>query len=429
MAAITRHVSTTGAAAAFEGPALRIAIVRVRNGNVQIVAETTIEDVNSRPASAWGAEAAAFLSRHGRAKHPLTVVVRDEDAIVRTVRLRGVAESDRAAALQYETDALHPYGAGAVLNAWSSVSSDTVLTAFAMEETIEKYAAIFAEAGLPVGTLTVPAEVLRSLRRLTQASGPLLAVRHNGERTVIYGESEAAPLFWAVTELPAERAIESARAQMRIDSSVASSELAQLLPEGSLAAGAAAASTSSAGPILNLLPEARRAARRAGRYIPTAVLTSVLALGAIALSGVDRFAENRTVQALEAESARALPVAQKSASTERERAATKRKIDELKAFRDRTRADLDAVREVTRLIAPPAWAQQFDLTRTTASVSGESEQAAEMLKVFDSSPMFRNSEFTSPLSRATGGRGDAFRIRAERRAGTAVSAPAAEVKR
>ena len=56
--------------------------------------------------------------------------------------------------------------------------------------------------------------------------------------------------------------------------------------------------------------------------------------------------------------------------------------------------------------------QPLEMTRAAVTVSGESDQAAALLKIVDSSPLFANSEFTMPLVRVQ--TGEIFRIRATR---------------
>jgi len=50
------------------------------------------------------------------------------------------------------------------------------------------------------------------------------------------------------------------------------------------------------------------------------------------------------------------------------------------------------------------------------NVSGETEQAAALLKVLDSSRQFKNSAFGLPIARGAGG--ELFSIRAVRQGGT-----------
>jgi hypothetical protein len=65
------------------------------------------------------------------------------------------------------------------------------------------------------------------------------------------------------------------------------------------------------------------------------------------------------------------------------------------------------------VLAPPAWANSVEITRNSVNIAGEAEQAAPLIKAFDSSKLFENSEFTMPLARIAGG--EAFRVRTQRR--------------
>ena len=82
-------------------------------------------------------------------------------------------------------------------------------------------------------------------------------------------------------------------------------------------------------------------------------------------------------------------------------------------FRRRSKEDMDALNEVTHLLAPPAWANSVEMTRTTVNIAGEADMAATLIKLFDSSKLFENSEFTMPITRVAGG--EAFRLRTARR--------------
>ena len=55
----------------------------------------------------------------------------------------------------------------------------------------------------------------------------------------------------------------------------------------------------------------------------------------------------------------------------------------------------------------------MDLTRTDIGISGEIDQSMELLKMLDSSPFFKESEFTSSPSRSQLGK-ELFQIRAKR---------------
>jgi hypothetical protein len=75
---------------------------------------------------------------------------------------------------------------------------------------------------------------------------------------------------------------------------------------------------------------------------------------------------------------------------------------------------LEALNELTRLIEFPAWINNATLERTTVRISGEAPQAAPLLKIIDSSPLFENSALES-FGKSNGGAGESFQIHATRK--------------
>jgi hypothetical protein len=92
---------------------------------------------------------------------------------------------------------------------------------------------------------------------------------------------------------------------------------------------------------------------------------------------------------------------------------TRKRTKLLDDFRRRSKDDIDVLNEITRVLAPPAWASSVEIYRNNVNIAGEAEQAAPLIKLFDSSKLFENSEFTSSLIRVP--TGEAFRIRTNRR--------------
>ena len=86
----------------------------------------------------------------------------------------------------------------------------------------------------------------------------------------------------------------------------------------------------------------------------------------------------------------------------------------LDSFRARSKADMDVLAEMTRLLAPPAWLTSLELNGQQVAVTGETDQAALLLKAIDASPLFESSEFVSPPVRSAAG--ETFRIRTTREA-------------
>jgi general secretion pathway protein L len=108
-------------------------------------------------------------------------------------------------------------------------------------------------------------------------------------------------------------------------------------------------------------------------------------------------------------------VATRAAGGERAIERTRARLALLDEFRSRAHADLNALQELTRLLPPPGWLQNMQMTRGAIVIQGEAEQAAALLKLIDGSPYFRDSEFTQPISRTAAG--ESFGIRANREGG------------
>ncbi len=405
----------TGVGVEIDGNDLRAAVVRVRPSGTETLAQHTISGFDSKPASEWGAELASVFAGAGAAGRAVMIVLPPADVISRNIAMAGVQKREMVAALAFEMDALAPYGDQEAASGWMPVGESSALAAITRTETLHHYIGLFAEAGIPVAGFSTPAGVLYASRHIFDTgSREFLAIDARDTETRIYGESAHAPAYWAAVELPPERAVSLSRAQMRLNNPELLSEPAVLEP-GSLAVAAAAASACPwLSPSLNLLPAAQRATRSPWMFAPTVALLAMTLLAGGALAGFRHFESERLMGSLDAEIQKAQPAARQAAEAERARLAASARVDQIKSYRERTRKSLDVLKETTHLIAPPAWATQVDILRNTVSVSGESPAADGLLKVFDASALFRGSEFTSPLSRATTSGMDVFRLRTER---------------
>jgi len=107
------------------------------------------------------------------------------------------------------------------------------------------------------------------------------------------------------------------------------------------------------------------------------------------------------------------PLAKKAAAVDRETANARNRSQTLDNFRQQTRQDLDALNELTHLLAPPAWLNSLQLARTSVNITGETDQAAALIKLLDGSRQFQGSSFSLPLQRSAGG--ELFSIRSARK--------------
>jgi Tfp pilus assembly protein PilN len=406
---------------------LEILVARVRPLGIHVQERATVRDFRNRPASEWGAEYAALLKRSGASHLSATVLLPRSEIIVRHMALPGVAKKDVGSALAFQIDGLHPYGDVEVEWGWSALGAGKVLVGVARRTTVDRYMELFAEAGVPVLSVSFSAAAIHAALRLTgkTAPGGLLAIaRADHNRVKIYGESPAHPVFLAEFEMPPAKAAAIAASELRLPPGQALLSLDQFLPkprvnplENDLSRDSLpyAASLAAACPRLqgavNLLPAERRATNSRAIFVPTAVLAALLLVVWIAEFAYSAIADRSYLAKLRTEVNRMEPPARRSAALDREiekRRARTRLLDD---FRSRTKADLDALNELTKLLPPPIWSSAVDLTREAVSVNGEAEQAAALIKVLDQSPYFQNSEF-SVISR--NGSNELFRIRTVR---------------
>jgi hypothetical protein len=218
----------------------------------------------------------------------------------------------------------------------------------------------------------------------------------------------------------------AAAAELRIDPEHPVAALADLLPPFRAAEGfprdqaalsLAAAIASACGRLslaANLLPEDRRTQTSRLVYIPTLALSLLLIVAATLLASQDAYHDRALTRRLQQE----IRVAEKQAAQARqldEKAqAEQERIALIDRYRKRSAGDIDAVKEITAMLPPPAWLRSLTMTRTEAYCNGEGENVASLLKVFDESPRFVNSSFAQPLARIGGGSTEVFTIKSSR---------------
>jgi hypothetical protein len=405
---------------------LEVTMARVRPSAIQVLGQAAIRGFRERPAAEWGTEYNRFLQRHGGGHLSATVLLPRRETIVRHLVLPGVSGKDLESAISLQIDTLHPYGDEEVAYAWSRLDRNAVLIGVMRRATLERYSERFAEAGIAVASFTFSATVIREAIRLLgpPVSRGLLAFaeRENGA-IEIYGESGTRPVFSAEFDMPVERAVALAAAELRLAPDQQPLALERVLPQpigqGIGLPHPYAAALAGACPWLaraaNLLPPERRASNSRAMWIPPAVLGAILLVLAGVLMAYSSLTDRKYLQKLEIEIARLEPEARKSVELDREIERARNRSRLLDQFRSRSKSDLDALNELTKLLPPPVWTNSVEMTREAVTLSGEADQAASLLKLIDSSPYFERSEFVIPIGRLANS--EAFRIKTAREAG------------
>jgi len=424
-----RKLLAVGAGVSLEiaGEDLNAIVVRVRPGGVRVLDTATFPKFLERPAAEWGAEYQAFLKKLGMSHLAATFLLPRSEVIVRQIALPGVSARDLPAAIELQIDGLHPYGDDEVRVAWSRLpGSSAVLVAIARKSFVDRYAQLFLEAGVKVAAFSFSAAALYSGARLLASPPADGFVAASGESQIeVYGESPARPFFSALLDMGPERSLALAISELRLPPDTDARELTEILPQPASApegfdlrrsAVGYAAALNAACPWLalkaNLLPPERRSSSSRMLLVPSLVLGLILVLLAVTLAALPAFQRRRQLALLEAEIARLEPQVQKAAALRKALDRKREQVLLLDGFRNRTRADLDALEALTKLLEPPAWLSALEVDRDAVLLSGEVDQAAPLLKLLDETPYFRNSEFAGPVARAN--KRETFRIRAAR---------------
>jgi len=409
---------------------LEVVVTRVRPNKIQVLGRLTIEDYATRPAAEWGAQYTRFLKASGAERLSATVLLPRREVIVRQISLPGVAAKDIEGAIRFQLDSLHPYGEDEVVWGWSPLAYGGVLVGIVPRSIIQRYVALFNEAGVAARSFTFSAAAVHAAIRLNGASlaGGFVALSRSATGAVeVYGESPSRPLFSAEFELAPERATMLALSELRLAPDTAPKTLEEMLPapvvnpiENDLSRNALPYATALSGacprfaPAANLLPPEHRRFNSRAVFVPTMVLAALLLLVAGSMAVYASWSEKQYLKQIDSQIAALEPLHKRADFLDRETAHTRARAQLLDQFRKQTRTDLDALNELTRLLEPPAWSNNIELARDTVRIAGEAPQTAPLLKILDASPFFEKTEIQMSAPRATG---ETFQIRTNRRRG------------
>jgi len=408
--------------------ALEVVVTKVRAARVQVLGRLTIKDYAERPAAEWGTEYAAFLKAAGVGYLSATVLLPRRDVVVRQIALPGVAAKDIENAIRFQLDSLHPYGDEEICWGWSPLAFGWVLVGMARRSVVNRYVELFNASGVAVSSFTFSAAAVHAAIRLNgrPADGFLALSNTITGGVEAYGESASRPVFSAEFSLAPERAATLALSELRLPPETAPLALEQVLPkprinpvENDLSRNALPYATALAGacprlaPSANVLPAEHRRSSSRTVFVPTIALGALLLLAALGMLIYSKYAERHYLNDLHAAIARTEPGAARAAALERETLHLRARAELLDNYRSRARQDLDALNELTQLVSPPAWASVIELTRDSARITGEAPQAAPLLKILDSSQLFRNS-VPDMNQKSPSGAGEVFQIHTTR---------------
>jgi hypothetical protein len=164
---------------------------------------------------------------------------------------------------------------------------------------------------------------------------------------------------------------------------------------------------------INLLPAGMRKSNSRLIFVPTVILAVLLLASGVAFLAENAWEARRYTSELNAEIARVSPAAHKAAALDLQIADALSRTRQIDSFLARSKADLDALDELTRILPPPLFASSMTLSRDSVTLEGQTESAAGLLKIMDSSPLFYGSSFAGGIGHASNT--DVFHIVTKRR--------------
>jgi Tfp pilus assembly protein PilN len=408
---------------------LTVTVVRLRPNGVRVLGELTIPRFREQPAADWGAAYTGFLQKLSVGHLAATILLPRDEVTVRQVSLPGVTDKDLASAVRFEIDSLNPHSEEEVAYDWARIgNTPSVLIGITLRSVVERYTALFSQAGVKAACFTFSAPTIYSALRLisTPPKDGFLSLEPAEDGLEVYGESATRPIFSARLDQSPDRVRTLAISELRLPPETEAASLRDQLPqplaqpqtdEPSRACLSYAAALAGAGMLrplsLNLLPREQRQTASRLRYIPTAVLGSVVLLLAVAALAYPSYSDRHYIGLVQAQIRMLDPLARKAAEADRETLNARNRSQTLDNFRQQTRQDLDALNELTHVLASPAWLNSLQLTRSSVSITGETDQAAVLIKLLDGSRQFQASSFSLPLQKSAGG--ELFSIRSTRK--------------
>ena len=388
---------------------LTVSVVRARPSGAVTLGSAVIAGFRERPAVEWGREYAEFVKKFSAGHVAAVVLVPRGEVIVRTLQFPAVGDEELEAAIGFQLDTLHPYAEDDAVAAFARLAGTQVLIGILRRQRFSAYQTLFTEAGVKVVSFTFSAAAIYSAIRMTaDAPKDFLAVQETVDGLEVYGESAARPVFSSVFDLLRPRALALAVAELRLPPETPPLDLG--------AAMAQAAALTSAAPALalgaNFLPEGERRSSSKWRYVPTAALAVILVALLAAILLHEPYDTGRYVAAMQSEILRNEPIAARVPRLDQATGKARERVKQLDDFRRRTRQDLDLLLDLTTTLPPPSYLSGLDILRDSVNLTGETDQAAPLLRVLDNSSRLANSEFTMPIAKV--GNSEVFRIRSQR---------------
>lgn len=162
----------------------------------------------------------------------------------------------------------------------------------------------------------------------------------------------------------------------------------------------------------NVVPKELRHQRNHAQWIPTYALLALALLLGVTMAARQPYQLTVYASKIDAEIQKVAPVANEVVSQQSELNKLSEKYRVLSGhFKNRDYA-LEAMRDITRLLPSGAWISSYVYQDGTITISGVAPTATEIQKMMEDSPVFKDAQFTTAVTRDAKGTRDRFSLKA-----------------
>jgi Tfp pilus assembly protein PilN len=160
----------------------------------------------------------------------------------------------------------------------------------------------------------------------------------------------------------------------------------------------------------NLIPVPLRHRASRVQWIPTYALGTLLLALAIAAWAREPYQQLLYAEQLDGAVRRLAPEVRSVADQEKQLNRLSDRLKTLDALMRARDANLEALRELAKILPPEAWINSYQYQDGVLTISGYGSSAAALQKLIEDSPIFRDAQFASSITRDPSGK-DRFTIR------------------
>jgi len=162
---------------------------------------------------------------------------------------------------------------------------------------------------------------------------------------------------------------------------------------------------------LNLIPQALRYQRNAIQFVPTYILALLLVLLGLGAWLREPYQQSLYAQQLDQEASRLAPQVRSVADQETRLNQISERVKALDGLIRGRDANLEALRELSRVLPNGTFLTSYIYQDNAVTIAGFSDSAASIQKVIEDSPVFRDAQFVTSITRDPSGK-DRFSLKA-----------------